>query len=385
MDELRRNLAAMAAVDAAEARGDAAAALRVIATARVHDPTGQTFWRPWRTTHLRQILDLGPLLPGWATSRWVQAQALQCLDASGRNRGQRALALAIHVRGGPSTLRGVDEADARCQVIDHDWVFRQVSLYELGGLQHFVTRVASPELLAKADDVRDWARTPMGAFRLLHEQGRTTTWERMGAGEEVDALNLGASNLVAPGECAIGRLVPITDGLMFETAPLPVPEWVARSVASDPRGWIDALRRAVREYRDTDEEVLTSGLHDFGLLTDVPDGLWRFLARVVSQPPRSTGRRDEQLHDRASHDAARLVHGALAGDLGALGGVDNDRAWPEPWSCLAAALVTPGVSDLVLHRLAPIHATGLLQLSRDLTAPGSDICLRLARELQESA
>ena len=393
LDELRANFAAMAAVDAAEARGDAAGALEVMATARVHDPTGQDFWRPWRTTYLRQVDELGPSLPGWATCRWIQAQALQCLDPSGRNRGSRALALAIHVRGGPSTLRGVDQLDARCRVIDHDWVFRQVSLYELGGLQHFVSRVGSPELLANADRVRDWARAPMGGFRLLREQGRTTTWERIDTTEEIETLNLGASNLLQVGECVIGRLVPITDGLMFETAPLPVPEWAASTVATSPGDWIDALRRAVHEYRGTHEEVLTSGLHEFGLLTDVPAALWRGVARDIGGPsrwpggpggasPGQTTSRPFRRHDPTTHDAMHLVRGALDGALGRIAG---DRSSVEPWSCLAAALVVPGVCERVLEGLAPVHATGLIQLARELPPPASSICLRLARELQESA
>src|SRR4029079_9573102 len=101
-----------------------------------------------RMRRLAELVMLRPILPGWATSRWLLAQAAQHLDSTGR--GRRALEVAIQARGGPENLRGRDEMDARTKVMDHDWVFRQVHLYELGGLDHFVRRVASPDLLVGA-------------------------------------------------------------------------------------------------------------------------------------------------------------------------------------------------------------------------------------------
>jgi len=375
-DELRHNVAVLRAVDAAEARGDAAAALDLM-TAPVKGPSDRVFWRPWTARHLSQIATLGPILPRWATSRWIVGQALQCLDSSSRNRGLRALEVAIETRGGPGTLRGVDEVDARCKVIDHDWVYRQVQLYELGGLDHFVRRVASPDLVVGADRMHDWARAPMGGFRLLNETGRTVTWQRLGTGEETEALNLGSGLLLGVGECAIGRLVPISDGVMFETAPLPVPEIVAEQVASDPAVWIDAVRRGCREFRGTDAELMTWGLHDFALLTDVPEVLWRDLARGVVRQTHS-GAGPQRTAD-LQHDAAGLVRVALDLEL------DDDSFLANQLPCVAAALVEPGVSDHLLRSLGPGDASALTRLSEAVTAPASDICLWMARDLRQSA
>ena len=374
-DDLRHNVAVLRAVDAAEARGDAAAALDLM-TAPVKGPSDRVFWRPWRTRHLSQMVTLGPILPRWATSRWIVGQALQCLDASSRNRGLRALEVAIETRGGPGTLRGVDEADARCKVIDHDWVYRQVHLYELGGLDHYVRRVASPDLVVGADRMHDWARMPMGGFRLVSETGRTASWARLDTGEEIEALNLGSGLLLDVGECAIGRLVPISDGVMFESAPLPVPEIVAEQVASYPGGWIDAVKRGCRQFRGTDAELMTSGLHDFALLTDVPEVLWRALARgVVGLPQSGAG---SQGSTDLRHDAARLVRVAL--DL-----IDEGSFLVDQLPCVAAALVEPGVSDHLLGSLGPGDVSALTRLSEAVTAPASDICLWMARDLRQSA
>jgi hypothetical protein len=160
-DELMRNMAVLRATDDAERRGDAVHALATMAS----HPDADGFWRPWRVRLLCQIAMFGPLLPRWATSRWTLAQALQHLGQPGGGpdrRVHRALDQAIELRGGRARLPGRDPIDAVCRVMDNDWVFRQLHLYELGGLRHFLDRVASPDLVAGADRIRDWAKSPMG-------------------------------------------------------------------------------------------------------------------------------------------------------------------------------------------------------------------------------
>ena len=65
----------------------------------------------------------------WVTSRWILAQAMQSLRNESRVKARRALKIAIEVRGGEEGLPGVDALDAKCKVLDHDWVHRQVFLY----------------------------------------------------------------------------------------------------------------------------------------------------------------------------------------------------------------------------------------------------------------
>jgi hypothetical protein len=349
------------AADAAEVRGDAVAALEVIGAHPValH---GGVFWHPERVRRLNQLITLPALLPRWATSRWILAQAVQCLDSANRSRGVKAMQAAVHTRGGPSMLRGVDAIDAKAKVMDHDWVYRQSFLYELGGLDHFVRRVASSDLLAGADRIDEWARTPMGAYRFLTESRRALTWEDLGTGEPVETLNLGARSLLLPGDCAVGRAVPIEEGLMFESTPLFVPEPAAARVAEDPAGWIDAVAAACREVSDPDDACRPGG-HGFELLTDVPRLVQGLIQRVVV---------DRQ-------DAAALVIAAIRG------GIDEDALEISPWPSVSAALLEPHALDRVIEALTPRDRSALVKLADDLPGPAADVCRWIANDLRESA
>ena len=272
-DELMRNVAVLRATDDAERRGDARAALDLME----EHPGGFGFWRPWRVRALLQMAMFGSLLPPWATSRWILAQAGQQLpDQRGgleSRRVQRALELAVELRGGRASLPGGDPRDALCKVMDHDWVFRQLHLYEFGGLRHFLGRGASADLVSGADRIQEWAAAPMGGFRLLGSQSATVTWEDLAVGEPVVTPNIGSAVLVEPGECVIGRLVPIEGGAMFEGVPLVVPEAVAVRVARDPASWIDALRST--SEGTAGREVEAAG-DTSGLLSDVPMSVWMY-------------------------------------------------------------------------------------------------------------
>ncbi|MCW2794892.1 MAG: hypothetical protein JWM79_389, partial [Nocardioides sp.] len=289
-------------------------------------PLDGKFWRPWRVRRLVELDFWRPVLPGWATSRWILAQALQHLpDQPGpvaSHRVHRALAIAIELRGGPQNLPGVDPDDARCRVIDHDWVYRQLHLYELGGLSHFLDRVAPADLVAGADRIRDWAAAPMGGYRLLARDARTVTWHDLADDETVRTPNIGTAALVIPGECVIGRLVPIEGGSMFECAPLVVPDALTREVALDPPGWVDALRSAPRQ------DLATSGdVH--GLLTDLPVEISTFaLWDAAGLTPLSTP--TEAQHASAVLTVARsLLDGAGPTSYDEEGAVDL-------WACLGA-------------------------------------------------
>ena len=272
----------MLAADEAERRGDAAAALGIMRSMSI-GPDGRPFWRPRRLERLRQVAEAGPRLPAWAVSRWLLEQALQETGHGTRRRVQRALRVAVDLRGGATALPGADQHDAMCKVMDHDWVYRQLRLYDAGGLDHFLRHFADRTLVARADRIAEWASAPMGGYRLLGGSRSVLTWEDLASDERVELMNIGADSLVEDGDCVIGRVVPIEDGAMFETAPLPVPEEVAAAAASSPLAWVEALREGVAVYGVAPrrgqvllrEEIIVEGLHDYRLLTDVPKVLER--------------------------------------------------------------------------------------------------------------
>ena len=365
------------ATDAAELRGDAWGALRIIED-HVRFRRDQNFWRPWRIERLVQLAGLGSMLPRWATSRWILAQAAQWLDEWGRAPGSKAMEIAVAARGGEAALVGTDAVDAKVKVVDHDWLFRQVYLYELGALQHFVGRVATPDLLAGADRLHDWARAPMGAFRFLHESPLTLTWLDLTTGQEVESLNLGSASLLDFDECAIGRLVPVEEGAMFESAPLLVPERVARQVADEPADWVATVSAACRETGPGEAPILTGHGHDFRLLTDLPSCVQRFVA--VSAFEGVTGRRApvESATDLLSVEVG-LLRAALEGRLAGV------EAPISIWPSVAATLLNPRVMLRVKEDLAASDAPKLERLAGLLGGPAAGVCLSLARDLETAA
>jgi hypothetical protein len=371
--ELEPWLATTFAADDAEARGDAEAALAILSE-RPFGPDGRPFWRPWRVRYLTQLAGLGPLLPRWATSRWILAQALQSLHEESRDKARRALELAIELRGGESELPGLDDMDAKCKVMDHDWVYRQVFLYELGGLHDFLRRRASPDLVAGADRIREWARAPMGAYRLLDRAADVTTWEDLATGAEIGLANIGSGALVVPEEeRVIGRLVPVEGGSMFEAAPLVVTRGVAEQVAEDPVGWVDSLRAARDEV--VGGEILKRGDHSgSGLLSDVPAVIWQYAVldgRPI--PPASA------LTSVTAKGILELARVQLVTPF------DDDPSDLDAWACLSAGLLEPGVSLALLEVMQPGDRGLLLQLAERLADPAAAVCSRLAESLGQAA
>lgn len=366
------------ATDAAEARGDAREALRLIERdlARRTDPN---FWRPERMLRLIQLVDFGPSLPRWVTSRWILAQAAQHLDQRTRTRFLRALDIAIETRGGSAALTGRDEMDARTKVMDHDWVFRQVWLYELGALEHFVSKVASPDLLAGADGISDWMRAPMAAFRFVSETSQVVSMVDLSTGESVEALNIGSAALLVPGECAIGRVVPIEGGAMFESAPLFVPDQVALRVSENPAQWLAAVAAGIREAQLAGATDRSTFGGEFGLLSDVPRLLQ--LALVAEVVERTTGVRAANnitVEELVSLHAA-LVRAALHGE------VPEAAEGRNPWPVVGATILDPAVFVEVSLSLSPEDAPLCLDLAQKLVAPASSLCRELAAQVEAAA
>jgi hypothetical protein len=359
-------LTTMLAVDDAERRGDAREALRLM-VARPLGPDKEPFWRPWHLERLIEVAFLGPALPRWSVSRWIAAQAHDTLGERGDRRRRRCEQLALEARGGWQGLSAHGEQDALCKLMDHDWVYRQLLLYELGGLSDYARRFAAPDLLAGADRVHDWARAPMTALRLVERAADTVTWEYVGTGLRVELPNIGSAAMVVPGEHVLGRLVPVESGVMLESRPLVVPERTARQVADDPGSWMGAVAEARGE-------IVTSGFVD-GIVSDVRQVIWQLALLGPAKPT------------PAAHDFdATLARGALALARECLEGA---REWGpdavDPWACLRAAVLHRGVVGELLSVAHPSDAAIFEELSHRLAAPADFVCQGLAAHLPKSA
>ncbi len=350
----------MLAVDAAESRGDARGALDLIEQ-KVNGPDGKFFWRAERVLRLSQLATFGPWLPRWATSRWLLEQAVQELPLT-RNRAiDQAFRTVADIRGGLEDMPRPTGEDPRIKVMDGDWVFRQCVLYDFGALPSYLRR-ASADLVAGADQIQAWARAPMGGFRYLARTPAVTTWEDLASGNRVDTPNIGSAAMLITGEHAIGRMVPIEGGRMFETLPLPVPESVARSVADAPADWIQVLREA----RERGEELDTGGFR-FGFLTDVR---LEISALTLYGDLGSLDRYEERA-DRF-HDSVRRAFREDPTD---------DPEVIDVWACVAAELLNWNVFVTLAKGVGPDQADLYARLGRILAEPSA----RFSRDLADAA
>lgn len=352
------------AVNEAEARGDVRGAIDLIEhdLGRRHD--GMGFWSPDRLTHLLQLWAYDGMLPGWATSRWILHQAVRWVDGPQHRRCMTALEETTRIVGEPEDGGPFDA----CQVMDHDWVYRQLVLYELDGLQHFLDRAASDDLLDHADHVQGWARAPMGAFRLEGSAGGRITWRALGDSRPVETHDIGASTGLTPGDHVIGRLVPVHGGVMFETAPLPVPPDVAVEVAKAPGSWLSALEGARHQVSSAKGRISTRVL-SFPLLHDTPAAEWAWVAADVA------GETAEEALAWTEDDAVErhvaVVAAALADDL-------QVRGAATPELVAASVLLEPEVFLDLLRRSAVGTDTEFARLADRLAAPADSVCRFLA-------
>jgi hypothetical protein len=360
--------------DEAEARADAIGALDIM-EAFALGPDGQDFWRPSRIEYLCQIAILAPILPRWVTSRWICNQAIQCLEEDNHDRKLRAYDLTVELRGGRDQLPGVDEADVHGRVVDRDWVYRQLFLYELGGLDFFVRRSASSVLLAGADSIAEWARAPMGGYELVDEGTTTTTWRDLASGERHLIADIGSGVFVALGEHVIGRIVPTESGSMFESRPLLVPERLAYAVAQRPADWLDSLRN--QKTTPDDVPVATDLPGRDCLVSDVPAYVWQTVVLgpdVVRADPGA---------DSFEAALARDVLDAAARELRR-----EERPRPEEvniWPCLGAAMMEPYVIEGLHDALRPSDEQVLARLSELVAEPAATLCREVASERFDAA
>jgi hypothetical protein len=364
-----RMLEVMQAVDEAETRGDAAGALAIVER-HLTGSDGRFFWNPHRVARLAQVVQLGGLLPKWATSRWILEQSLIQFDPAFRGARQEAMRIAFDLRGGqPDVRAGIDALHVRAQVMDHDWVHRQLLIYEYGGLQRFLSAWATPDLVAGADRIDEWVSAPIHALRLEAREPALLTWTDLATDEEVRTPNLGAAVLEEPGDCALARVVPTEGGPMFDGVPLGVAERTAEQVAGDPVAWLDALR-AVACTEDYFPDVVRGNF----LVTDVPTDISLLALREFLPAPVSRGP-DECVIAEAVISFARDT--AFSGETE-----------PEPldlWPCVAAELLAPDVLPVLAHHLGPDDQSWLDVLGVMLPDPAGSACRALIAGLDDAA
>lgn len=361
-------LQVMQAVGEAEARGDASQALEIVEAYPI-GADGRFFWSPHRVARLAQVLQLGPLLPGWATSRWILEQSLVQFDPALRIARQEAMRVAIELRGGPAALVGMDAIDARSQVMDHDWVHRQLLLYEYGGLERFLLAWATPDLVAGADRIEEWVAAPMRSLRLDGREPGVLRWTDLASSEELEMPNLGAAILEEPGDCALARVVPTECGPMLDGVPLGVSEKTAGQVAADPGAWLDALRSVAGT-----EDYFVDLVRGNFLVTDVPSNLsllalHDFLPSPIPRDPDGTEVAAAVIC-LARHTVSRGAPGPEALDL---------------WPCVAAELLAPDVLPHLGSRLGPADHPWLEVLRDALPEPAGAVCRALLADLDDAA
>lgn len=361
---------AMQDADEAERRGDAEAALAAIRRREI-DPNGRPFWRACRVQSLEQLVALGSAAPGWAVSRWVLAQALQHLDPAemGRataSRSARAAEVAIELRGGLAGLPGVDDVDRQVKVNDHDWMARQLQLYDLGALEAFLSTAATPDLVASADRIEEWAFAAMGGFRYLGASGGTLLWRDLETQTVFQTLNIGSAALVLKGEHVIGRLVPTAGGPILEGPPLVVPREVARDVARHPSAWLSVLQGAGELVREE-----TINLYDPSwrtVLSDVP--IFQTTMVLLS-------------HGSTAASFMSLARDVL--DLSLREVDDGSEDWWEGSALLHAAVVSPGVLAALDGALGPHDLEVLAEVAPLVAEPARGLLLRLVAGSREAA
>ena len=338
---------AMFQLQETEARGDAAEGLG-ITDAFQFGPDGRPFWSAERCKELHLMAQWGPVLPGWAWSRWVCNQAARTMHEELRD---------------PSL-----EAERRAGLhapTDQVWAHRQFRLYDDGVLQFFVRQVAGSALLARADQVEAWPRATMGGFEFIEATPSTISWLDLAEREEFPTPNIGSAVLFLPGDRVIGRLVPTEGGPMFESRPLGVPRGVAQEVAEAPKRWSELLRAAR-------PGVGHGMLHDprprESLVTDVLPRVRQLAVPTSGLPPETAA--------RAVLDS---VDGVLAGPVG--GGPGR----PDPWACLGAALLEPYIWTVLPAVVQPSDRDLLQELSRVVAEPAAAICRQALEQLFDAA
>jgi hypothetical protein len=154
-------------------------------------------------------------------------------------------------------------------VASESWLFHQVLVHELGGLERFLDELATGRLAERSALARSWVGARLGGYLLGPSlPGGRLRVEDLAADTGTEVLDLGARANAGDEGYVLGRLVPSgVDGLlMFDTPPIAVPEQVAREVAASPEPWmrvkeaLDEGRLVERDFMRADHELVTDVL-----------------------------------------------------------------------------------------------------------------------------
>lgn len=298
---------------AAERSGDAARALEL------HASVPALNLRSRHHVLMAQLASLGDDLPDWVWARWIAYQAIRCEDQDTETGRIQRLALKYvletfhddqladcHADGG-------DPVKVAAWVAGESWLFHQLLVHELGGLERFVDELATGRLAEHCALARSWVGAPLGGYlvgpTLPHGRLRV---EDLAADSWTDVLDLGARANAGDSGWVLGRLVPsgVDDLLMFDSPPIAVPERVARDVAAAPKPWL-RVKEVLDEGRLVERHFMRT---DLELVTDVPSiDLLR-----VGTPPADLERVTAQLRagrDEIPRAAFRILRRAVDGTL----------------------------------------------------------------------
>ncbi|RYC10482.1 hypothetical protein [Nocardioides zhouii] len=318
---------------AAERAGDAARALHLHASVPVLNK---------RSRHhvlLTQLASLGDELPGWVGARWMAYQAVRCEDPATESGRMQRLALKYAVE----TFHADQLADCHANagdpvkvaawVASESWLFHQLLLHDLGGLTRFADELVTDRLAEHADLARSWAGAPLGGYQVVASRpGGRLRIHDPGARTSLEVLDLGARTTAGDEGWVLGRLVPsgVDDLLMFDTAPMAVPERVAREVSGASEPWarvtqaLDEGRLVERDFMRDDYELTTDVLSiDLLRIGTPPADLERVTAQLRSgrdEIPRAAFRILRRAADgviqqsEAPHIAAAILQPAARAD-----------------------------------------------------------------------
>lgn len=218
----------------AERAGDAATALEW------HQAVPM-FRRGRHRALLDRLAALGNDLPPWVWARWAVYQTTRCED-QGTLTGRLHREVLTYVVGAfhgdlldDCHERRGDPVQVIARVAGESWAFQQVVAHESGGLITFLDEMATGRLADHADLIRSWADVPLAGYRVGASLPGSVLQVTDPAGpRELEILDLGARSCAGEEGWVLGRLVPsgVGDRLVFDMAPLPVSEELARAVAT---------------------------------------------------------------------------------------------------------------------------------------------------------
>ena len=347
---------------AAERAGDAARALEL------HASVPALNLRSRHNILLTQLTALGTELPDWLWARWIAYQAVRCEDPDSETGKVQRLALKYAIETfhedqlADCHANGGDPIKVVSWVGAESWLFHQVLLHEMGGLERFVDEQVTGRLAEHAALARSWVGAPLAGYLIGPSlPGGRLRVEDPGGGSWTEVLDLGARDSAGGAGWVLGRLVPsgIGDLLMFDTAPIAVPEQVARDVAAAPKPWL-RVKEALDEGRLVERAFMRT---DYELVTDVPSiELLR-----IGTPPADLERVTAQLRagrDEIPRAAFRILRRAAdgVGDPTEAPRVAAAALQPAALADARRMLVREGQYDVWARWAALVHepARGLL-------------------------